>query len=186
VSASWREIAGNDVDVVLALGRLRDLVVIADAPVTSRLVPAGAGTLLLGGRPVLLAGSGTPRTIGRHIAIAWKDTPEAARAVWAAMPLLAGAEKVTVLSVEEGIQGDQGGQAALLEQLRWRRIHGEGATVSADGRPAPEALLGAAAKAKADLLVMGAYGHGSLREMIFGGFTRHMLKGRPLPVLMVH
>src|SRR5262249_9459296 len=87
-SARWHEIAGNDVDLVLALGRFRDLVVIADAPLTDRLVPAGAGVLLLGGRPVLLTGSGTLPTVGRRIAIAWKNTPEAARAVWAAMPLL--------------------------------------------------------------------------------------------------
>jgi nucleotide-binding universal stress UspA family protein len=38
----------------------------------------------------------------------------------------------------------------------------------------------------ADMLVMGAYAHSPLREMIFGGVTRYMLDHADLPVLMRH
>jgi nucleotide-binding universal stress UspA family protein len=38
----------------------------------------------------------------------------------------------------------------------------------------------------ASLLVMGGYGHTRLREAIFGGFTRHVLAGADIPVLMFH
>jgi nucleotide-binding universal stress UspA family protein len=55
-----------------------------------------------------------------------------------------------------------------------------------DGRAPAETLLAAARAAGADLLVMGGYGHSRMREVIFGGFTRHMLSGADLPILMVH
>jgi nucleotide-binding universal stress UspA family protein len=48
---------------------------------------------------------------------------------------------------------------------------------------AGEALLAQAAAQGADLLVMGAYGHTRLREMVFGGATRHALRRAALPVL---
>ena len=43
-----------------------------------------------------------------------------------------------------------------------------------------------AAEEKADLLVMGGYGHSRLREMILGGVTRHMLERMSVPVLFAH
>jgi nucleotide-binding universal stress UspA family protein len=48
---------------------------------------------------------------------------------------------------------------------------------------AGEALLAHAAALGADLLVMGAYGHARLRELVFGGATRHVLRAASLPVL---
>jgi nucleotide-binding universal stress UspA family protein len=44
----------------------------------------------------------------------------------------------------------------------------------------------AASDAGADLMVMGSYGHNRFRETVFGGFTRHVLHGAELPVLMFH
>jgi nucleotide-binding universal stress UspA family protein len=45
-------------------------------------------------------------------------------------------------------------------------------------------MPGAALLAQAaGLLVMGAYGHTRLRELVFGGATRHVLRAAPLPVL---
>jgi nucleotide-binding universal stress UspA family protein len=55
-----------------------------------------------------------------------------------------------------------------------------------DDRPPVEALLNAVAGTNADLLVMGGYGHGRLREVIFGGFARRVLNGASLPILMAH
>jgi hypothetical protein len=87
--------------VIVQLGRLRDIVVIVNAPRTSRLFPAELGELFGIGRPLLLAGSKVPKSIGRRIAVAWKSVPEAARAIGAAMPLLAKAEQIFVFSIEE-------------------------------------------------------------------------------------
>ncbi len=49
-----------------------------------------------------------------------------------------------------------------------------------------ERLIATAAAAGADLLVMGAYGHSRLRELVLGGATLSALKHPALPLLMVH
>ena len=47
-------------------------------------------------------------------------------------------------------------------------------------------LLSRVADIGADMLVMGAYGHSRLREIVLGGVTRHILENATIPVLMVH
>jgi nucleotide-binding universal stress UspA family protein len=47
-------------------------------------------------------------------------------------------------------------------------------------------LLSRAADKGADLIVMGAYGHSRLRELVLGGATRHILEHMTVPVLMAH
>ncbi len=119
-----------------------------------------------------------------RIAIAWKPTPQAARAVAAAMPLLVQASEITVISVEEEAAArDDAGR--LARSLAW---HGLAATTlplkpSAEGAAA---TLLAGARDRADLLVMGGYGHSRLREWVFGGFTQHVLADAPIPVLLAH
>ncbi len=49
---------------------------------------------------------------------------------------------------------------------------------------AGNALLSAAADCGADLLVMGAYGHSRIRELVLGGTTREILDSMTVPVLM--
>jgi nucleotide-binding universal stress UspA family protein len=124
------------------------------------------------------------KSIGRRIAIAWKSVPEAARAIGAAMPLLAKAQQISIFSIQE----EQNRQSLdlLIEQLRWHRLPVEGRVISRRGRSAPEVLLKAVTDMTADLLVMGAYGQSRVRETIFGGFTHHMLGGVQLPVFMLH
>jgi nucleotide-binding universal stress UspA family protein len=185
VSVSWHETKGNVVNVVVKLGRLRDIVVIAHPARQSRFLPGELGKLLGLGRPLLLTGSKVLKSIGRRIAVAWKSAPEAARVIGAAMPLLAKAKKLSVLSIEV----DQNRRASLdllIEQLRWHRLPVEGRLISPWGRSAPEVLLKAVTDMKGDLLVMGAYCHSRVRETISGGFTHHMLRGVHLPVFMLY
>ena len=58
--------------------------------------------------------------------------------------------------------------------------------VDAAGRAAGEVLLEQAEKSKADLLVMGGYGHSRLVEFLFGGATQHVRSHATIPVLMAH
>jgi len=140
--------------------------------------------LLETGRPLLIPGASAPAPdFADRIAIAWKPTPQAARAVTAAMPLLARAKEVTVLMVEEE-EGRRDETARLIDYLGWHgvRVVTERLTPGADGA----ATLIAAATAKSGLLVMGGYGHTRLREWVFGGFTQSVLDHAELPVLMAH
>ncbi len=191
VSAHWREKTGDEFDELTSQGRFHDLVVLAGgAERKGRLPPEGIGQIIIGsGRPVLLAAQKPRKSITRTIAIAWKNTPEAARAVSAAMPLLSKAERIEVLSAnEEDTKAIEclNCSDTIVQQLRWHGLNAYGHFVVPAGRTIPNAILETARGFNADLLVMGGYGHSRLREFIFGGFTRRILDGVDLPVLVFH
>lgn len=192
VSASWREQpAADEFDRIIELARFHDLVVLAGGPERSGRLPAEAlGSIVVAsGKPVLLAPEKPRDRPIKTVAIAWKDSPESARAVTAAMPLLAKAERIAVLSANED---DSKAKASLdcsesvVQQLRWHGLNAHGHFVIPAGRTVPNAILESAHGFNADLLVMGGYGHSRLREFVFGGFTQHILAGVGIPVLMFH
>jgi nucleotide-binding universal stress UspA family protein len=186
-SATFRVETGDEARVLASQARTADVTVLGRAAdgeaVTLDLLEAG---LLYSGRPLLIAPAHEPQHLGRRIAIGWKDTPETSRAVSAALPLLHTADSVGVIAVQEDAGQDDGSAARLSHALRW---HNEATTlqvvVPGSADPA-DVLLSAAEKAGADLLVMGGYSHSRMREAVFGGVTRHVLRASPLPVLMAH
>jgi nucleotide-binding universal stress UspA family protein len=123
------------------------------------------------------------------IAVAWKDAREAAVAMTAAMPLLARANRIEILSVSEQ-EGDEQKcldcSESIVDQLRWHELNAYGRVVLPAGRSAPQAVLETAHGLEADLLVMGAYGRSRLREFLLGGFTQRVLEGVDLPVFAAH
>lgn len=187
ISAAWREETGDQTWQVMRRARFNDLLVVSPERRERGLSAEVIATAVIGsGRPVLLAPAQRPSNLTRTIVVAWKDTPEAARAVAAAMPFLVEADKVIVLSIGETDAETVESAEKLADQLRWRRLDVEARCLAPAGGSAPETLVRAAQDAKADLIVMGAYGHNRVRELIFGGFTQHVLKGIELPVLLSH
>jgi nucleotide-binding universal stress UspA family protein len=188
-SAQWHEAIGDETQLLTHAARLSDITVMP-RPMNrfeDRMDPTLEAALLGTGRPVLLV----PRTAHfnldlSNVLIAWNDSPEAARAVSAAMPLLKVAGKVTVVTAAEGTI-DTAAAESLVEYLN---KHGVPGMVFRDTRgksnPVESLLLAAAKKSDANLLVMGAYTHSRLRELVFGGVTRHMLAHAPIPILMSH
>jgi nucleotide-binding universal stress UspA family protein len=142
--------------------------------------------LLGSGRPLLIAPAEAPASRSGVIAIAWKDRAEAAKAVAAALPFIEMADRVIIFSVDEGTE--TGGQSVerLRHALSWHNARTDVHRLKPDGRAPADVLLEAAAAAHADVLVMGGYSHSRMREVIFGGFTRSVLHGAGLPVLMAH
>jgi len=185
-SAQWHVETGDNAKSVVAFGMFADLILAArgeENDVTNRMVLAAA--LLETGRPLLIpAGNASRPMIGGTVAIAWKGTPQTVRAVAAAMPFLTRATEIVLMTVSEG--GDGGNDAyRLIRNLAWHGLRARREHLSADDRDPAETLLAAAAQ-NAGLLVMGGYGHSRLREWVFGGFTRRVLEGAPLPVLLAH
>lgn len=185
-SAEFHVETGREADWVAVYGRSADLVVASrwDGAAFGR--PVLEAVLLETGRPLLVPGSGPtvmPETIAR-VAIAWKPVPQAARAVALAMPLLSRASEIIIATVEE--TADARDEIDRLSRyLGW---HGLSPTI-ARLRPGPDgaaATLLSAIAGRADLLVMGGYGHSRVREWVFGGFTQHVLADAPLPVLLAH
>jgi nucleotide-binding universal stress UspA family protein len=194
LSAEWRLIPeGPEADPALH-ARYADLAIFGQLDPgradVEMLRPRPEQVALASGRPVLVIPyAGRFETIGRRVVVAWNATREAARAVHDALPLLSAADSVVVLTIDarEGRRGhgELPGADISLHLAR----HGVKAqiehTVSGD-LPVGEVLLSRAADLAADLLVMGAYGHSRMRELLLGGATRSLLRSMTLPVLMSH
>ena len=184
MSASWREEAGNGEEPFITRARAHDLVVMGRSTRANGLPPNLLPFLVVQcGRPVLIAAAQAPRRLGM-IMVAWKDAREPARALTAAMPLLVEAERVVVAEIIED-QPSANDAATVAAQLRWHGVRAESQRIRADGHPVAALLSSAAEACSADLLVMGSYSTGPVREEIFGGCTRSMLNHAPVPVFVL-
>ena len=188
ISASFKVLRGDPLLTLIPEAQLYDLIVIGPTSEEAYSRSDIADLLFKSGRPVVVAPAEPDPKMADTIAVAWKSTREAAHAVTAAMPLLERARRVVVLTVteEEAAASDAHGAHALAELLRWHGIKAEGYAVEIAGLHAPEAMLAAAREHRAGMLVMGAYTHSRARETVFGGFTKRMLTGAPIPVLYCH
>jgi len=187
VSAVWREVTGDTARRIVHMAHAMELVVLGrDAGIDSVLDQIG-DVLVECGRPVILSSGTPPATLATTIAIAWKETPEAARAMTAAMPFLARAKKVVVISSDEGNNGAATTESAarLARALQWNGIEAQLMRLQ-DAPDIPGQILNGAVEVGADLLVMGAYSHSRAREFILGGMTRRVLVEATLPVLFCH
>jgi nucleotide-binding universal stress UspA family protein len=194
LSTEWRAVAeGEESDPALH-ARYADLTILGqrdpDSDEMALIRPHPERVTLASGRPILVVPyAGHFAAIGKCVLVAWDASREAARAIADAMPLLAAAEAVTVLSVDprpgpDG-HGDLPGADIALHLARHDVKAQIERTVSA-GVPVGELLLSRAADLGADLLVMGAYGHSRARELLLGGATRSILASMTIPVLMSH
>lgn len=189
ISAAWHEATGAVADLLTIWARTRDALILEPRSPDGSLDLFSTGIVLLGcGRPVFLPGPAAQTEPERSgtVAVAWKETPEAARAVTAAMPLLAKAKKIVVISAVEASDTVPGDPGKLVRQLGWHGFNAEGRTVTPVGQSVPEAVMLDAVAAGADFMIMGCYGHSRLREFVFGGFTREILQGASLPIFTFH
>ena len=116
---------------------------------------------------------------------AWNASTEQARTMADSMPLLRLAERITICTVEGAtVAGPSGEQMA--RSLKVNGVSAEPITLKARKGGAGEVLLAKADELGCDLIVKGAYTQSRLRQMIFGGTTRHILANAKLPVLMAH
>ena len=138
------------------------------------------------GKPLLIAPATAPASLGKRIVIAWKDTPEAARAVSCALPFIGQADQVTIVTVLDDADAKDESGSRLQRALRWHNKAVEVRTLLRGSASAADVLHREAEALGADLLVMGGYSHSRLREVVFGGFTRRTLGSAGIPVLMAH
>lgn len=148
------------------------------------------GILFHSGRPTLIAPPDwRGDRIGQKVLLAWDASREATRALADSGPLLAGASRITVLTIDAKPKMFGHGEAPganIAAHLSRRGVKADVRNVDGMGRTAARAILDEAASIDADLVVMGAYAHSRLREMVFGGATRDMLRAANVPVLMAH
>ena len=180
------------IDAMVARARCSDLVVVGQTDAAKAVdgVPFDLPqqVLLHAGAPVLVVPyAGKFTNLGRRVLVAWKNTPEAARALRDALPLLNGAQEVTLAEFGEE-HGDGSDEAARDAAVAWLASHGLPVRMRRDaGRDAVgDRLLTLAADLDCDLIVAGGYGHSRLREWTLGGVTRHLLQRMTVPTLLSH
>ena len=185
-SAQWLWQTGEEPYWVAEYGRAADLLVIGH-PIEGEGVSLDTieRALVDSGRPVLIPPAVPLTAVPEAIVIAWKATPEAARAVTTAMPLLSLAKQIQILTVAEEEGTSDEGADRLTTALRWHGFQVSARRLQPEARGAADTLLAAAGE-HAALVVMGGYGHSRLREWMFGGFTQRVLQGADVPVLMMH
>jgi nucleotide-binding universal stress UspA family protein len=188
LSFNWFNDAPEGENFVGSYGRVFDVIVMSrpDANTIGVHNKALESGLFESGRPLLIAPPSAPRQIATNILIAWNCSTEQARTTALAMPLLQKAERVTVLTVVGGsnVPGPSAEQA--IQYLQRNGIAAVPMSVDLNDRTTGEAILATAQSLNCDLLVKGAYTQSRLRQMIFGGATRHILSHASLPVLMAN
>lgn len=194
ISTEWRAAADFPTDAAVVQSRYADLVVLGQLDPEEPLAPVNnprpEDIVLSAGRPILtIPYVGRYDAIGQRVLVAWDASREATRALSDAMPLLASASTVTILTIDPATgrteHGDIPGADIALHLAR----HGVNARVektASGGIGIGDVLLSRASDLGADLLVMGAYGHSRMRELVLGGATRTVLRSMTLPVFMSH
>jgi nucleotide-binding universal stress UspA family protein len=189
IACDRRLVCDQPDDGLALLARFADLVVVSqddpdEAPAGS-VVRVPDYVILNCARPVVVVPRCDPPAAGPpRVLLAWNGSKEASFALGAALPLLAGAGAVTIADLAGTARSDY--QKQLDEVQGWLARHG----VTADTLLLPasddhgRALLGVARERGCDLLVMGCYGHGRLRELCLGGASRTVLAEATLPVLL--
>jgi nucleotide-binding universal stress UspA family protein len=192
INAEWRCTDGGLIDKLYESARYADLVILGQHNPDDQDANQGlADRLVLEvGRPCLVIPYiGARETLGQRVLVAWNARREAVRAVNDALPILQTADRVVVLAVNptygESGEGDIPSADICLHLAR-HGVKAEAETAVAKDIDVASLLLSHAADMGADMMVMGAYGHSRLREMVLGGVSREMLQTMIVPVLMSH
>jgi nucleotide-binding universal stress UspA family protein len=177
VSYDWRFEYGVAGQRLIEASPLADIVIMG---------PAEAGMDTSG--PSALVGDVVTRA-PVPVLVAWNGSAESAHSLRAAVPLLACSVKVTLACVVEEAGEDKRFDLPSTEGAKYLARHGiscEIVEIPRGEAKIADMLFSAAQMRECSLLVMGAYGHARLAELVLGGVTRHMLSEPQMPVLLAH
>ncbi len=181
-----RAAAGEVAGVLARRARSHDLTMFVlgeDDPYARNCVE---GIIFGSGRPVLVLPRAAPASAMANVVVAWDFSREAARAFADALPILRQAANVTVLHVADDGASWHPSAKALERHLERLDIGARYHQLARGTLTVHETIEAYARRNGADLIVMGAYGHSRLQELVLGGVTREVLKAPFLPVLLSH
>ncbi len=178
------DIPGNFVEPA----RLADLSMVLVKSDDSRSEQIAERLIFESGRPILMcqeeSATRLPVVFDR-VMIAWDHTAPAARAVGDALPLLQDAADVRVVTAtDDRSQAEKDSGAALLRHLAEHGINATFEMIRIDGSSVGKVFEAYVKKHAIDLLVMGAYRHARLNEIVWGGATMTVMGRPPCWVMM--
>jgi nucleotide-binding universal stress UspA family protein len=186
-TASWQTVEGSYVAIAAQRAAAFDLIVAASGVVMEALQAIAEQALLRTRRPVLLSPARAKTDLSDPAMIAWDESPECWHAVSAAIPFLKLAKSVQIVSVDRDAAHRRASHEEVLAYLRCHGVEAKARVVEPVTGAVGDTLLSVAGEDAVGLVVMGAYSHSRLREMIFGGVTRYMLQNAAArPVLLAH
>ena len=183
-SASFSSVTGSLPSAVVRPSRTADLVVFARSKAEDGQERAGLVEVAMfdSGRPVLLAGSAGGADVGRRVVVGWNGSAEAARAIAMSMPLLAAADAVTVVVVDDGDVTETPDD--LVRTMSLWGIAATGRTVKVGSEGVAATLEAEASAAGADMILLGAYSHSRVREFVMGGVTDDALTDSTVAMML--
>lgn len=191
--AEWRSAMDFPTRFVLAQARCADIVVSGGhSPAFSDAFALASpkDLVMQAGRPLLVVPDGVNWLDLRSVLVAWKDTPEARRAVADALPMLRKAGEVTIVEIPEDDDARSTVMARVTDVAAWLARHGISAIArvsdGARNETAAALLETVAGDVGAGLIVAGAYGHSRFRELILGGVTQYLVTQSARCVLLSH
>ncbi|AVF40892.1 universal stress protein [Pandoraea apista] len=192
ISGDWHSPFGAPTTILSNFSKGTDLCIVGQPD-----APGGVAALGVDGLGDIIVSAGTPilglphnvtfpREI-RRIVVAWNGSREARRAIGDAWQLLGRAQDIFVVGINRSPAGDDPSLADIVRLMEAHGLRAKAVSVRQDTEASDGVQLLATVEAhEADLLVMGAYGHGPTRERVFGGATRTVLKHMSTPVLFSH
>jgi nucleotide-binding universal stress UspA family protein len=188
-SAAWVELEEREAKAVDRLGRLVDLLIIAQPNEANALAPQTAleSAVFETRRPVLMVPplDRSEKNLFQRPVIAWNGSPEASLAVAMALPFLQKANGVVGIFAADDVK-QSGSADDLATYLGWHGIAAEQISSGGMEDSVGADLLWEADAHGAGLLIMGAYTHGRVRQLLLGGVTTHVLRHARIPVLLAH
>lgn len=178
----WRAGMAMPIRFVAREARAADIIVIGQSPGSAFTDPfarvSPSDLLMQAGRPLLVVPEASDWFDFRSVLVAWKDTPEARRAIVDSLPLLRKAKNVTIAEVVEHGDSHEAALSRTRDVVTWLSHHDIGANAlvpeeSASWDAALE-LDRIASSVGAGVIVAGAYGHSRWRELVLGGVTQHL------------
>ena len=193
VPCEWKSLEGVDVRYIIDTARYTDLVVVPQG--YSRYGEENTQKIddylsIHLGRPLLVIPDLKKIfNLPKNVIIAWNESHEAARAVHDALPFLDLAERVQVVSVSLTNKQEKAYMIYcddLRKHLSHHGINVEVVAVDESSKGTGATILQSAIEYDADLIIMGAYGHSRLKEIVLGGATRYLLKHTSIPLFLSH
>ena len=188
----WRSATDFPARFVAAQARCADIVVSggqSPAFSDSFALASPKDLVMQAGRPLLVVPDGIKWLDLRSVLVAWKDTPEARRAVADALPMLRKAKEVSIVEIAEANEDRSAVATGVSDVAAWLARHGVTATarvVEVRGEAAEVQLERIAGDVGAGLIVAGAYGHSRFSELILGGVTEYLVTQSARCVLLSH
>ena len=176
-------------DFLIDNAQVRDLVIIdVQGPLRQPRQGLVEAALFGSGRPIILVPPAARPVVEGIALVAWDATRSSVRALHDALPLLIRAREVVIVSItdDKGFHAARSGEDICRYLGRWD-IHSRFEPVKRGSQNVGDVLLGYAARIKADLLVMGGFGHPREREFLFGSATRDVFESNlEVAVLLSH